>query len=152
MRAAPLALLIGLGAACAAAAQSTVYRCEDGRGRVTYSDAPCPADARTARKLEGGPVLKVGGAEEAAKADPTSIQRSVIRVESSRADENFNPVQEDEKLNAQIAAQRRACEALASRIRFLEIDLAAASASGRSSAELALRRAQDEYRVQCPRR
>jgi hypothetical protein len=152
MRAALVALLIGLTAAGTAVPQTTVYRCEDARGRVTYSDAPCPSDVRTARKLEDSPVLKVGTADDATKADPAALQRPAGRVEVSRPGENFNPVQEDEKISAQIAAQRRACEALASRIRFLEVDVAAASASSRSSAELALRRAQDEYLVQCPRR
>jgi hypothetical protein len=146
-------LLAAAVGAAAASAQSVVYRCEDTRGRVTYSDTPCPATAKAARKLEPTTVLKVGADGEATRADAAGVEtRLAGRLEPSRPSDDFDPVQEDQKLSAQIAAQRRACEAMAHRLRYLEHDVAAAAAGARSSLELALRRAQEDYRVQCPRR
>lgn len=149
----PAALLLVALCGSAAAQAPAVYRCEDANAKVTYSDTPCPGTARSSRKLDDAPALRIG-ADDAAPdtASPDKAGPGAGTIEPSRPRSDFNPIQEDEKITAQIAAQRQACEQMARRLRFLEQDLATAQPANRSSAELALRRAQDEYLTQCPRR
>jgi hypothetical protein len=46
-----------LVAPAVASAQAPIQRCEDESGRVTYTDAPCPAQTRATRELEAVPEL-----------------------------------------------------------------------------------------------
>jgi hypothetical protein len=140
------ALLIGGFAGNAAA----IVRCEAPDGRVTYSNGDCPPNTRMVRKVDQSPAVVVhDDAQEVAKvAEP----RPPARIEPARPRPAADPQQQDRQLTAQIAAQQRECEARARQLQHLLADLDAASPAARSSAELALRRAQDEFEAMCRRR
>jgi colicin import membrane protein len=63
-----------------------------------------------------------------------------------------SPEQQIQQLDEQYARQRRECTDLMRRIDYARGDLDAVSASQRASAELALRRLQEQFKAQCPRR
>lgn len=144
MRTAILGLVVALAAQIAGA--QNVYRCEGKDRRVTYSDEPCPPDSRFVRKLEETPTVST-----AAGKDAPRNAREAGQIASSRSG-RFDPIEEDRRLDEQIAATRRECAELARRVQYARQDLEAAPPSLRSSAELALRRAQDQYQLYCPRR
>lgn len=144
MRTAILGLVVALAAQIAGA--QNVYRCEGKDRRVTYSDEPCPPDSRSVRKLEETPTVST-----AAGKDAPRNAREAGQIASSRSG-RFDPIEEDRRLDEQIAATRRECAELARRVQYARQDLEAAPPSLRSSAELALRRAQDQYQLYCPRR
>lgn len=123
--------------------EATIYRCESARGVVTYSDSPCPAGTRAARTVEREPTLAVK--EPSDKAAPAPASAGKI-APGKRA---FDPWVENQRLNEQIAQQRRACAELERRVAFLRSDLAAAAPGRSASIELDLRRAQDEFRMHC---
>jgi hypothetical protein len=128
---------------------AAIVRCESADGKVTYSDSDCPPKTKPVRKIELSPPIVVHDSERLpAKAGEA---RPPARVEPSRARRTENPSQIDEDLKAQLAEQRRDCEARARELQRLQDDLNAASAANRASAELALRRAQDDYKALCPR-
>lgn len=136
-------------AASAAPDAAAIVRCESADGKVTYADSSCPPNTKPVRKIELSPPIVVhDGDRPPAKAGEA---RPPARVEPSRARRTEDPAQVDEELTAQLAEQRRECEARARELQRLQDDLNAASASNRASAELALRRAQDDYRALCPR-
>ena len=128
---------------------SQILRCEAADGRVTYSNDQCPPSTRAVRRIELSPpvVVHEGGRApaRAGEAQPAA------KVEASRPRRSESPAQIDEELNAQLAEQRRDCEARARDLQRLQDDVNAASPANRASAELALRRAQDDYRALCPR-
>jgi uncharacterized coiled-coil protein SlyX len=150
MRLATAALaFIALLAAGVARDASAIVRCESADGKVTYSNSDCPPNTKLVRKIEPSPPVVVhDNARPAAKAGEA---RPPAKVEPSRARRTEDPVQIDEELNAQLAEQRRECEARTRELQRLQDDVNAALPANRASAELALRRAQDEYRALCPR-
>lgn len=141
-----VALILGLLLAGSATAE-TVFRCEGKDGRVTYSDAPCPADSRATRKLDEAPPVSTAAGHEAPRD-----AREAGRIAQSPTPTRFDPIQEDRRLDEQIAATRRECVDLSRRVQYAKQDLDAASPDQRATAELALRRAQDQYQLFCPRR
>ena len=128
---------------------SPIVRCEAADGRVTYSNDACPPSTRAVRKIDLSPpvVVHEGGRApaRAGEAQPAA------KVEATRARRSENPAQIDEELNAQLAEQRRECEARGRELQRLQDDVNAAEPANRASAELALRRAQEDYRALCPR-
>ncbi len=141
------AALLAAGLAGPAAA---IVRCESADGKVTYSDSDCPPKTRQVRKVEESPpvVVHEGSKSAANESEP----RPPLRIEKAKPRRPANPVQQDQQLTAQIAAQQRDCEARERQLQHLRDDLAAALPSNRSSAELDLRRAQDEYQALCPKK
>jgi hypothetical protein len=125
----------------------TIYRCESARGVVSYSDSPCPAGTRTVRTVDREPTLEV--AEPSDKATPSNASAGKISP-AKRAP--IDPWVEDQRLNEQIAQQRRACAELERRIAFHRGDLNAAVPGRAASIELELRRAQDEFQLHCAKR
>lgn len=128
------------------AAAEPVFRCEGKDGRVTYSDSACPSDSRVARKLEDAPPVSTASGKDAPRDAREAGQ--IAQSRSARLD----PLQEDRQLDEQIAAARRNCLDLSRRVQYARQDLDAASAGQKATAELALRRAQDQYALLCPRR
>lgn len=147
-----------------ARAQATVHRCEDGAGRVTYSNEACPAGTRRSREVDTSePVAAKGAAPRAADE-----KASAERTESASADKS-GAAEKSRAAEARVATARsiqidrsptpRAapvsvrkdalCRDLATRVRFARQDLEAALPSQRASAELALRRAQEEHDDEC---
>ncbi len=127
---------------------AAIVRCEARDGKVTYANEECPPNTRLVRKVEESPPIVVhDGKRAATEGEP----RSASRIEPTKSQARINPIQEDQKLTAQIEAQRRECESRSRQLEHLQADLAAASPANRSSAELAMRRAQDEYLSLCPK-
>jgi len=128
---------------------SAIVRCEAADGKVTYSNSECPPNSKLVRKIEPSPPIVVH--DNARPATKAGEAKPPAKVEPSRARRTDDPVQIDEELNTQLAEQRRECEARARDLQRLQDDVVAASPASRASAELALRRAQDDYRALCPR-
>jgi hypothetical protein len=167
-----LVLLLGLDSAAA------INRCEGRDGRVTYTDEPCPTTARSSRKVDDSPPVQSrdvpgqtakdtaeakasampeskeaesksapqGGAE-AAKAAPPALQLQPGRITAAS-----NPEQEMQRLDELRVRQQRQCAEANRRIDYATKDLQAAIGADRASAELALRRLQEEARTVCPPR
>jgi hypothetical protein len=153
-----------------------VNRCEDRNGRVTYTDEPCPPGARSARRVDDSAPVQVRDSAgrpadakdeaaepkgEAAKADAgkSSTARTTADKGSPAAGElragrivaSSTPEQEMQRLDELRARQQRQCAELTRKVDYARADLQAASSSDRASAELALRRLQEEARTVCPR-
>jgi len=137
-------VLLALGAGAAVAADA-VFRCEGKDGRITYSDSACPADSRSARKIDEAPAVSGGG-----KDSPRNAHEAGQIAESRAA--RLDPVQENRQLDEQIANARRECADLSRRVQYARQDLESAGPSQKATAELALRRAQDQFALYCPRR
>jgi hypothetical protein len=164
------AVAILLGAADPAAA---INRCEGRDGRVTYTDEPCPSDARSARKVDDSPPVQSGSAPARAAADakeaaadakasesksaPQTGTESAkaappLRLQPGRIAASSSPEQEIQRLDELRARQQRQCAEAGRRVDYATKDLQAATGADRASAELALRRAQEEARAVCPPR
>jgi hypothetical protein len=72
------------------------------------------------------------------------------RIEATHAASNLTPAQQIEQLDQERARQRAQCVQLERRIGFARTDVDTALGSQRASAELQLRRLQDEHRLLCP--
>lgn len=175
----PLALLLTL-----AADAQAVNRCEGRDGRVTYTDEPCPATARSSRRVDDSPPVQVretaaraaadakdaDAKAEAAKTDAKAEPRADAKADgksaaagvssgvsasargSGRIVASASPEQELARLDEQRARQQRQCADLQRRISYANTDLRTATGSDRASAELSLRRLQEEAKQVCPRR
>ena len=139
-------LVLALSAASAAAAE-TVFRCEGKDGRITYSDTTCPSDSRAMRKLDDAPPVSIAVSKEGARD-----ARDAGQIAQSKSSGKADPMQESRQLDEQIAATRRECVELGRRVQYAKQDLEGAIPAQRSTAELALRRTQDEYALYCPRK
>jgi len=142
-----VALLLVLALSVGAAAAEGVFRCEGKDGKITYSDVACPADSRAARKLDDAPPVST-----AAGKDAPRDAREGGQIAQSRSGGKTDPLLEDRQLDEQIAVARRECVDLSRRVQYAKQDLDAASPSQKATAELALRRAQDQHALYCPRR
>ena len=138
-------LVLALTAGAAAAAG--VFRCEGKDGKVTYSDVACPTDSRAARKLDEAPPVSTA----TSKAAPRDA-RDGGQIAQSRDGGKADPAQENRQLDEQIAAARRDCADLSQRVQYAKQDLETAAPSQKATAELALRRAQDQHALYCARR
>lgn len=138
--------LLMAGLACDAA---TIVRCEAADGRVTYSNAECPPETKAVRNVEQSPPVVVHGGQQPA-AKTTGI-RPLASPQPGTRRRSDDPARLDQELTDQLAEQRRECEARLREMQRLRDDLEATSGGARASAELALRRSQDDYRALCPR-
>jgi hypothetical protein len=149
MRATPTLAVALIMAVASQAATAAIVRCESADGKVVYSNAECPPNTRLVRKVEQAPPVVVHDGA-AAPADRNG-KPSAAAIERARPKPPADPNQVDRQLTEQLAAQRRECEARLRQIEQLQRDLEAASDETRASAELALRRAQEDFRALCPR-
>jgi hypothetical protein len=130
-------------------ATAAIVRCESADGRVAYSNSECPPGTKLVRKVEQSPPVVVhDGVRPPAN---TTDRKPAASLERARPRPTPDPIAEDRQLTEQLAAQRRECEARLRDIERLRQDLEASSGESRASAELALRRAQDDHRSLCPR-
>ncbi len=130
-------------------ATAAIVRCESADGKVVYSNADCPPGTKLVRKVEQSPPVVVhDGSRPPAN---TTDRKPAASIERARPRPSPDPIQEDRQLTEQLAAQRRECEARLRDVERLRQDLEASPAEARASAELALRRAQDDHRSLCPR-
>jgi len=140
------ALCLGLGLLLAANAWADVKRCEDGSGRVTYSNQPCPAGTAKERAVEQRPAVEVpapGAAGKATKEGVLKLPEAPTAKVTPSAQDTTETGREQKK--AQVAR----CDDLVRRIEYGQQDLTTASGAERASVELSLRRLQDEYASNC---
>jgi hypothetical protein len=129
-----------------AASAQKVERCEGPKGRITYSNEGCPPGTRVARGLDGSPPVVTHESDAAAKSGQAS--GTIARVEKPL------DMTEAELREADVEfrrAQRARCEGLARQLRYARDDAENGPPSARASAELSLRRLQEDYSAQCPR-
>ena len=150
---------------------AAINRCEGRDGRVTYTDEPCPATARSARRVDDSPpvVSREAAARAAAEdakeakdaraadgkgappaAESAKAAPAASPLQPGRIVASTNPEQEIQRLDELRARQQRECAQISRRIDYARNDLAAASGAERASAELTLRRLQEEARAVCP--
>lgn len=125
--------------------ETVIYRCESARGEVTYSNSACPADTRMVRKVERKPSLVIPAPGDKSAPAPAAEAGKIAPAKAPPID----PWVENQKLNEQIAQQRRACAELERSIASDRRDLAAAAPGQAASLELRLRRAQEDYQLHC---
>lgn len=127
-----------LALACALAAPpayaNEVQRCEDAAGRVTYSNEACPPGTKRSRAVDTSQPV----AADAKAAAAGKEAARVVRVERMPTPKQAVAVNKD-----------ALCRDLAQRVNYARRDLEAASPQQRASAELAMRRAQEDYDLEC---
>jgi len=143
-----IVVALALAAGALNGAVAAILRCESPNGQVVYSNAECPPGTKLVRRIEQSPPVVV---HEGASLPAPGKAPPPAKVERSRPKPPADPNVEDRQLNEQLAAQRRECAARLREIEQLQQDMVAASDATRASAELALRRAQDDHRALCPR-
>lgn len=112
-----------------------VQRCEDAAGRVTYSNETCPPGTKKSRAVDTSQPVETDA--KGAPAERKDAPRTV-RVQRTPA-----PAQ-------RVAVNKDAlCRELATRVNYARRDLETAPAQQRASAELAMRRAQEDYDLEC---
>jgi hypothetical protein len=156
----------------ASAPAAAINRCEGRDGRVTYTDEPCPATVRSARRVDDSPPVVARTAPAKAPADESKEARegkaaegkglprdaaeagkaTPAPLQTGRIVASSTPEQEIQRLDELRARQERECAEVNRRIAYARNDLAAAVGPDRASAELALRRLQEEARAVCPAR
>jgi hypothetical protein len=138
--------LAGLGAA--APAWADVRRCEDAEGHVTYSNQACPSGTAKERGVEQRSAVEVPPGGNGAPA----TRQGVLKVPESDA---ATVVPRAEGPGPQSREQSKAlvarCDDLVRRIEYGQQDLLTTTGAERASAELGLRRLQDEYQANCAR-
>ncbi len=176
-----LAAMLGATLTLLAPAADAINRCEGRDGRVTYTDEPCPATARSTRRVDDSPPVQVReAAVKDAKADARTDPKdgkdagnapardpqnakdakdakdgkdvASGRLLPGRIVASTNPEQEMQRLDEQRARQQRQCADLTRRIDYARRDLTGSIGGDRASAELALRRLQEEAKLVCPAR
>jgi hypothetical protein len=140
-------LLAGLVLACAAAQADVLRRCEDSTGHITYSNQACPSGTAHERPVELRPAVEVpqGAGGKASQSGVLKLpdSPSAAVVPSERA-----PDEKNEQNKAQVAH----CDDLVRRIEYSQQDMITATGAEKASAELGLRRLQDEYQANCVKR
>lgn len=147
----------------AASPASAINRCEARDGRITYTNEPCPPDSRSVRKVDDSPPVRLPEARarsrDAKEAEPAATETKAAEpvkaatapvLTPTRRTESASPAQEIERLDELRAHQQRQCALARRRAEFAAADVQAATGSDRASAELALRRAQEDARAVCP--
>jgi hypothetical protein len=106
------------------------------------------AKAEAAKPEATKPDTKAEPAKDGAKAARATA--SGATASQLRTANNLSPAQQMEQLDLERARQRRACDQLDRQLAFARRDVDAATGGQRASAELQLRRLQEDYLVQCP--
>lgn len=124
----------------AQAARAEVTRCEDAKGRVTYSNAACPEGTTKERPVTSRSAVEVPDSGAGASAEQIGVRRSGA---ASPAATPSAASRDDAR--ALVAY----CDDLVRRIGFRQQDLLSTTGNERASAELGLRRLQDEHQSNC---
>ena len=132
----------------AAASHAQVRRCEDGNGRVTYSNQACPNGTAKERPVEQRSAVEVPPEGKGAPATPQGVLKL---PEAPTATVVPGPDRSVDMSREQNKAQVAHCDDLVRRIEYGQQDLLATTGTERASAELGLRRLQEEYQATCAR-
>jgi len=129
-----------------AQAQAEVRRCEDEKGRITYSNEACPTGTARERAVENRPAVEIPRDGLGGKATHDGVAVKHAEGEPERA-----PDKSREVAREQSRAQVARCDDLVRRIEYSQQDLLTASGAEKASVELGVRRLQDEYQANCAR-
>lgn len=121
-------------------------------GAEAAKDAPkeAPKDAAKDASKEAAKDVAKDATKDGKPARATAAGATASQLRTATAASNLTPAQQMEQLDLERARQRRACDQLERRIAFARSDVDAATGGQRASAELQLRRLQEEHLVQCP--
>ncbi|MGB5082118.1 MAG: DUF4124 domain-containing protein [Burkholderiales bacterium] len=125
--------LLALSLLCAAGAHAQVHKCVDSRGKVTYSQAPCPADTRSgsisrridaptysppaAESAEKGEAAKAPAARNAPPRTPAEQEQAFRK----RRQDQAKAQKEAEQKAAQAAARETNCRSAKERLAQYEV-------------------------------
>jgi hypothetical protein len=139
------------GEKAAAKTDETVAKTESEPKVEAKGEAPKAADVAKAEAAKAE-AAKADARTESAKdgAKPARATASGATASQLRTATNLSPAQQMEQLDIERARQRRACDQLDRQLAFARRDVDAATGGQRASAELQLRRLQEDYLVQCP--
>jgi hypothetical protein len=138
-----VALVAGVAMlAVAGTTRADVVRCEDAKSHITYSNGTCPEGTVKERPVSARSAVEVTGSGAGASAEQIGVQRSATATAANSATEAPR-----EEARARVAY----CDDLVRRIGFRQQDLLSTAGNERASAELALRRLQDEHQSNCER-
>jgi hypothetical protein len=119
--------------------------------REARADAKAETKAET--KSEPKPDTKADAGKDGAVKDAKDARDAGSgRLQPGRIVASTNPEQEMQRLDEQRARQQRQCADLNRRIDYARRDLQGSIGGDRASAELALRRLQEEAKLACPAR
>jgi hypothetical protein len=122
-------------------------------GEVAKSEPAKPEAAKDTAKDAAKDVSKDASKDTAKDAKPALANAAIAtpsQIRTATAPSDLTPAQQMEQLDLERARQQRACTQLERRLSFARSDVDAASGGQRASAELQLRRLQEDFRAQCP--
>lgn len=126
------------------APRDRVAKAEDAKPEAAKPESAKPEAAKPDE------AAKSGEPKAAGKAPESGITKSG-RVQTASTPSNLTPAQQMEQLDQERARQRRLCADLERSVAFARRDVDTALGGQRASAELQLRRVQEDYLAQCPR-
>jgi len=141
-----LLIVVVLWAAAMAAYAQSVYKCTVD-GKVSYSDAPCPAGAQAATL----------DAPAAPKADPAAVrdlkrqQKQASALEKARLKQQERDERESARAAQVAAVQRKKCDKLKLNKRWADEDARRATGQATEAARLRAHRAGEAMALECPR-
>jgi hypothetical protein len=122
-------------------------------GEVAKSEPAKPEAAKDTAKDAAKDVSKDASKDTAKDAKPAPATAAIAtpsQIRTATAPSNLTPAQQMEQLDLERERQQRACTQLERRLSFARSDVDAATGGQRASAELQLRRLQEDFRAQCP--
>jgi hypothetical protein len=129
-----------------AAKTESEAKAEPAKADVAKADVAKPDAAKSdAPKADAAKTETGKDSAKPARATASGATASQLRTAT-----NLSPAQQMEQLDIERARQRRACDQLDRQLAFARRDVDAATGGQRASAELQLRRLQEDYLVQCP--
>lgn len=130
-----------------AAARGDLRRCEDGNGRVTYSNEACPTGTTKERGVEERPAVEIP--REASTEKKTQRGKLTSVVPSARPADVKTPERAEEIAREKSKSLVAHCDDLVRRIEYGQQDLLTAAPGERASVELGVRRLQEEHEANC---
>lgn len=140
-----LLMVVVLWAAAMAAHAQSVYKCTVD-GKVSYSDTPCPAGARTAT-LEPPAAPK---ADPAATRDLKRQRKEAATLEKDRRKREAQEERESVRAAQAAAVQRKKCDKLKLNKRWADEDARRATGQASEAARLRAHRAGEAMALECP--
>lgn len=141
-----LLIAVVLWATAMVAYAQGVYKCTVD-GKVSYSDAPCPAGAR-AVTLDAPPAPK---ADPAAARDLKRQQKQAGALEKARLKQQERDERESARAAQAAAVQRKKCDKLKLTKRWADEDARRATGQATEAARLRAHRAGEAMALECPR-
>lgn len=141
-----IVVLAALALPNGAAAQT--LRCESPDGKVTYAQNDCPPGTQPVRAVP--PPGKVTREDQRAAGERArSDAKAVARIESERKAEEIRAARAERADRFRAEARARTCKRLALRVKQAKDDAAAAPINRAADAKRKLKKAQENYELEC---